>query len=120
MDSMILERGGIYLANLNPAKHDEPGKIRPVLVIQTDALNQVEHPTVVVLPLTTRLVDESFPLRYRIAARDHLLQSSDILCDQIRAISLSRIMSDHLTTLHLSELLEIERQVLAIIDIETT
>ncbi len=50
MDSMILERGGIYLANLNPAKHDEPGKIRPVLVIQTDALNQVEHPTVVVLP----------------------------------------------------------------------
>ena len=54
MGLMILERGGIYLANLNPAKHDEPGKIRPVLVVQANALNQVDHPTVVVLPLTTR------------------------------------------------------------------
>ncbi len=116
----MLERGGVYLANLNPAKRDEPGKVRPVLIVQSDALNQVQHPTVVILPLTTRLVDESFPLRYRLAARDHLHQSSDILCDQIRAISLSRITSDQLTLLHLSELLAIERQVLAIIDIETT
>ena len=115
----MLERGGIYLANLNPSKRDEPGKIRPVLVVQANALNQVEHPTVVVLPLTTALVDKSFPLRYRLDARDRLHQSSDILCDQIRAISLSRITSDQLTSLHLSELLEIEQQVLAIIDIET-
>jgi mRNA interferase MazF len=114
----MLERGGIYLANLNPSKRDEPGKVRPVLVMQANALNQVEHSTVVVLPLTTRLVDESFPLRYRLAARDHLHQSSDILCDQIRAISLSRITSTQLTALHLSEILEIERQVLAIIDCE--
>ncbi len=116
----MIERGGIYLANLNPTRRNEPGKIRPALVMQANALNQVEHPTVVILPLTTRLVDESFPLRYRLAARDHLHQSSDILCDQIRAISLSRITSDQLTSLHLSELLQIERQVLAIIDIETT
>ena len=116
----MLERGGIYLANLNPSKRDEPGRIRPVLVLQANALNQVEHPTVVVLPLTTMLVDESFPLRYRLAARDRLHQTSDILCDQVRAISLSRITSDQLTSLQLPELLEIERQVLAIIDIETT
>ena len=116
----MLERGGIYLANLNPTRRDEPGKVRPVLVVQANALNQVEHPTVVVLPLTTRLVDQSFPLRYRLEARDHLHQSSDILCDQLRAISLSRTTSDQLTSLHLSELVEIERQVLAIIDIEST
>ena len=116
---MMPERGGIYLANLNPTKGDELGKVQPVLVVQADALNEVEHPTVIVLPLTTRLVDESFPLRYRIEARDDLHHSSDILCDQIRAISLSRITSDQLTSLALSELLEIERQVMAIIDIKT-
>ena len=116
----MLERGGIYLANLNPSKRDEPGKIRPVLVLQANALNHVEHHTVVVLPLTNRLVDESFPLRYRLAARDHLHETSDILCDQVRAISLSRITSDQLPSLRLRELLEIERQVLAIIDIETS
>jgi len=115
----MLERGGIYLANLNPSKRDEPGKIRPVLVVQANALNHVEHPTVVVLPLTTRLVDESAPLRYRLAARDYLLETSDILCDQVRAISLSRITSNQLTSLRLQEILEIERQILAIIDIES-
>ncbi len=115
----MLERGGIYLANLNPTKRNKPGKVRPVLVVQADALNQVEHPTVVVLPLTTRLVDGAFPLRYRLAARDQLFETSDILCDQVRAISLSRVTSDRLTSLGLSELLEVERQLLAIIDIET-
>lgn len=117
---MVPERGGIYLANLNPNKGDEPGKIRPVLVVQADALNQVEHPTVIVLPLTSRLVDDSYPLRYRLTARDHLHHPSDILCDQIRAISLSRITSGQLTSLRMSEFLQIERQLLAIIDISAS
>ncbi len=114
----MLERGCIYLANLNPTKREEPGKVRPVLVLQAQALNDVEHPTVIVLPLTTRLVDEAFPLRYRISARDHLRESSDVLCDQIRAISLSRFTSEKLTTLALDELMQIEQQVMWIVGSE--
>lgn len=32
---MTLTRGGIYLAKLNPAKKDEVGKIRPVVVLNS-------------------------------------------------------------------------------------
>ena len=68
----MFKRGGIYLANLNPAKGFEPGKTRPVLVVQSDLLNSTEHKTVVVLPLTSQLVDEAFPLRFTINKQDNL------------------------------------------------
>lgn len=113
---MMLERGGIYLANLNPNKGDEPGKARPVAVMQTNTLNEIDHPTVIVLPLTTQLVDHSFPLRSRIKARDGLKQDSDILCDQLRSITGSRITSQKLTQLNLAELMQVEEQIKLILE----
>jgi mRNA interferase MazF len=50
-----IEHGGLYLADLSPRFGTEPGKTRPVLVIQTDLLNSVGHPSTWVLPCTTRL-----------------------------------------------------------------
>ena len=114
----VLERGAIYLANLNPNKGLEPGKVRPIVVIQNNALNEVEHPTVIVLPLSSQLVDQSYPLRLRLAARDNLQSDSDILCDQIRAIARSRITSEKLTQLSLVELLQMEDQLRIILDFE--
>ena len=40
---MTFEQYEIWLANLNPQIGTEPGKIRPVLVIQTDMLNKIPH-----------------------------------------------------------------------------
>lgn len=77
---MDLVRGGIYLANLNPSKGSEIGKIRPVLIIQSDALNSIKHTTVNILPLTTHLKDDTF-LRVRIQKCDQLNHDSDIVCD---------------------------------------
>jgi mRNA interferase MazF len=56
---MKVRRGVLYLADLNPRSGTEPGKVRPVLVIQTDLLNEVEHPSTWVLPCTTRLTGEN-------------------------------------------------------------
>ncbi|BBP45777.1 mRNA interferase [Thiosulfatimonas sediminis] len=112
-----LKRGGIYLANLNPAKGSEPGKVRPVLVIQNDWLNEVQHATVIVLPLTTVLVDDAEPLRFRLFARDKLQKSSDVLCDQIRALDLRRITSDCLTTLTSAELASIEQNLKQVLNL---
>jgi len=41
---MDIKRGWIYLADLNPRRGTEPGKTRPVLVLQTDMLNKVALP----------------------------------------------------------------------------
>ncbi|HCL27480.1 MAG TPA: type II toxin-antitoxin system PemK/MazF family toxin, partial [Candidatus Latescibacteria bacterium] len=55
---MSPQRGGIYLADLNPRRGTEPGKTRPVLVLQTDLLNGAGHPSTVVFPLTSRIIDD--------------------------------------------------------------
>ncbi|MGB5479092.1 MAG: type II toxin-antitoxin system PemK/MazF family toxin, partial [Thermoanaerobaculia bacterium] len=47
-----IRRGALYLADLNPRRGTEPGKIRPILVIQSDLLNEAEHPSTWVLPCT--------------------------------------------------------------------
>ena len=54
-----IRRGALYLADLSPRRGSEPGKVRPVLVIQTDLLNEVGHPSTWVLPCTTRLSGET-------------------------------------------------------------
>jgi mRNA interferase MazF len=105
---VALKRGGIYLANFNPSRGTEPGKIRPCVVIQTDLLNDEEHPSTTVLPLTTQLIDQAAPLRFRISARDGVRQDSDVMVDQLRTIDNRRIQGEQLTRLTAAEFAEIE------------
>jgi mRNA interferase MazF len=84
---MDILRGWFYLADLNPQRGTEPGKTRPVLVIQTDMLNTVQHPSTVILPITTQIQDDATPLRVRIPAGHPGFDiDSDIMIDQIRAV----------------------------------
>jgi len=111
-----MKRGEIYLAYLNPNKGKEVGKLRPVLILQSDFLNEVNHPTVIILPLTTQLIDNAYPLRYRISKRGKLRQDSDVLCDQIRSISIQRIKDDLICKVYDDEMIEIEKQVKLVLD----
>jgi len=111
----MLERGSVYLAKLYPSKGDEVGKRRPVLVLQNDVLTKDGHTTVIILPLTTQLIDNTYPLRFRVDVRDDLERESDILCDQIRAIDINRLESRKIASLDSSELQTIEEQVKAIL-----
>lgn len=86
------KRGSVWLANLNPGRGTEPGKIRPVLIIQSQALLDAEHPSTLIVPLTTRLIDDAEPLRLRITALSELDQDSDLLLDQLRAIDNKRLI----------------------------
>lgn len=92
--SMIstIKHGEIWLANLNPTRGTEPGKQRPVLIIQNQALLDIQHPSTLIIPLTTRLIDQAEPLRLRIKAHLQLKKDSDLLIDQIRAIDNKRLI----------------------------
>lgn len=114
----MFNRGSIYLAKLYPSKGHEPGKTRPVLVLQTNMLNHIGHTTVIVVPLTSQLIDGAYPLRYTINKRDKLLEASELLCDQIRAVDINRLLPDTLATLSVKEMLEIEQQILMILGFE--
>ncbi len=105
---MAYKRGGIYLANFNPSRGTEAGKTRPCLVMQSDLLNQAEHPSTTVIPLTSKLIDNAEPLRLRIKSRDLLNADSDIMLDQTRTIDNKRINSSALASLTNVEMIQVE------------
>lgn len=89
---MKIKRFEIWAADLNPQIGTEPGKIRPVLIIQTDLLNPV-HPSTVICPLTTVVEQESTILRVHLKKGEaNLDKPSDIMIDQIRAIDNARFL----------------------------
>jgi mRNA interferase MazF len=92
------------MANLNPGRGTEPGKTRPVLILQDQALLDVEHPSTLIIPLTTQLVEDAFPLRVRIKAQDALEKNSDLLIDQIRAIDNKRLIQGPITLIEKKQL----------------
>ena len=56
---MQVKRFEIWVADLNPQIGTEPGKTRPVLIVQTNLLNMVPHPSTIICPLTTSIQKES-------------------------------------------------------------
>lgn len=107
----------IWLANLNPSKGTEPGKIRPVAVIQTKLLNQVDHPSTLVCPLTTQLTQKKNILRVRISKGNFGLEKdSEILIDQIRALDNRRFL-ERIGNLGQQEIAELRSKVKAILDL---
>ena len=85
-------RGEVWLANLSPPRGTEPGKTRPVLVVQAQALLDAEHPSTIVVPLTTQLVENATPLRVRVPRSGKLRRDSDLLIDQLRAVDNRRLV----------------------------
>lgn len=117
MVSKMYKKGDIHIANLNPNKGSEVGQARPVLIMQSDYLNEIAHPTIIILPLSTKLIDNSF-LRYRIHKQNKLLPTSDILCDQIRSIDISRLSDNVIYSLTQNELQAVEEKVKIILSIK--
>ena len=115
---MPVRRGTVYLANSNPSKGSEAGKIRPCVVMQSDLLNEAGHPSTTVLPLTTQLVDDAEPLRYRLKARDLLDVDSDIMLDQVRTIDNRRFVNQELTVLSSQELAEVETRLRIVLGLD--
>jgi len=87
---MKIKQYEIWLANLNPSKGTEPGKIRPVVVVQTDLLNDV-HLSTLVCPITTNVRPDLSLLRVGLTKKQ-LPERSDILVDQLRAIDNKRFL----------------------------
>lgn len=87
---MKIKQYDIWLANLNPGKGTEPGKTRPVVIIQTDLLNDT-HLSTIVCPITTNIQPDINVLRVHLK-KSQLDQLSDVLIDQIRAIDNKRLI----------------------------
>ena len=87
-----LKRFDVWVADLNPRIGTEPGKTRPVVIIQTDLLNNT-HPSTIICPITTNIIQESEILRVNLSKSEAGLKTkSAILVDQVRAIDNKRLI----------------------------
>lgn len=111
------KRGSIWLANLNPGRGTEPGKIRPVLIVQSQALLDAEHPSTLVVPLTTHLIEDAEPLRLRITAQSDLDKESDLLLDQLRAIDNKRLIQGPLLQCTPEFMRRVDQALIEVLDI---
>ena len=92
---MEIRKWHVYLADLNPRFGTEPGKLRPVVVIQTNLLNEPGHPSTLICPLTTRTLPQSKWLRVHLEKGEAGLdEKSDILADQVRAVDNRRLRKE--------------------------
>lgn len=111
----VMRRGEVWVANLNPNKGGEIGKIRPVLILQDNHLTAQGLTTVLAAPLTTQLRREFEPIRVLIKTRDRLLADSHVMPEHTRAIDRKRIGEGPLTTLTKEEMAAVERSLLAVL-----
>jgi mRNA interferase MazF len=89
---MKIKQFEIWIADLNPRMGTETGKIRPVIVVQTDLLN-TEHPSTIVCPITTNVKPEAEILRVHLRkSKSGLKEDCDIMIDQVRAIDNKRLI----------------------------
>ena len=111
------DRGEVWTADLNPRRGTEPGKTRPVLVVQAQALLDAGHPSTLIAPLTTRLVNGAEPLRIRIPATGQLQRDSDALVDQLRAIDNRRLVRGPMARVSPRVLAQVGQALLEVLDL---
>ena len=111
------KRGEIWLASLDPHHGTEPGKTRPVLVVQSQALLDVDHPSTLIIPLTTNLTEGAEPLRIRIPLSAGLQQESDLLIDQLRAIDNRRLVKGPLAKLTPDLVASVDQAIIEVLDL---
>lgn len=90
---MQINQYEIWIADLNPQIRTEAGKSRPVLIVQTNLLNKISHPSTIICPITTNVQEDSDILRVHLKkGMANLNENCDIMIDQIRSIDNKRLI----------------------------
>jgi len=85
---MPIKRGHLYVIDFNPRIKTKPGKLRPALVLQSDLVNEAGYPSTIVIPTTTRLIENPGILRLRLKkGQGGLARDSDLLLGQLIAVA---------------------------------
>ena len=88
---MIVKRGDIQLADMNPTRGSEQAGVRPVLILQNDVINRFTT-TVLSIPMTTNLRRAALPSCVKIAKGEGGLANDSVaLCHQLRVLDKMRL-----------------------------
>jgi len=109
----LIKQYDIWLANLNPASGSIPGKARPVLIIQSDLLNNQLESTIV-CPITSNVIQEAKILRVHIP-KGQFDTESNILVDQIRTIDNGKLIQK-ISRLNYDQIKRIKKSLEVVLD----
>ncbi len=85
---MEIKRGHCYIIDFNPRVRTKPGKLRPAVALQSDIISEAGYPSTIVIPTTTRLIQDPGLLRLRIKiGQGGLERESDLLLGQLIAVA---------------------------------
>lgn len=114
---MIINKFEIWISDMNPGKGTEPGKIRPVLIVQSDTLHQLGHISTIVCPISSQKRGIS-KLRINVSQSEvnGLKKPSCVVVDQIKAVDFSRL-KEKIGTLEKEYHQEIKKALRLILDI---
>lgn len=112
-----IKRFDVWIADLNPQRGTEPGKIRPVVIVQTDLLNNF-HPSTLICPVSKNVYPKTDILRVNLAAKEAGLKvRSAVLIDQLRAIDNRRLIKK-LGTISRNSKTKLEDNLKVILDLD--
>lgn len=103
-----MDRGNIYLADLNPTIGSEVNKKRPIVIISNNISN-IYSEVITVIPITSN-ISKVYPFEALIKSNSvsGLSQDSKAQCQQIRTISKTRIIKPLLGKISVDEMEQIE------------
>jgi mRNA interferase MazF len=114
----MIKQYEIWIADLNPKIGTEPDKTRPVVVIQTNLLNKIPHPSTIICPITSNVKKDSEILRVHLEkGMANLFQDCDIMIDQMRAVDNKRLIKK-VGKLELDIIEKIQENIKIIIDLD--
>src|SRR3712207_5887220 len=88
---MTIHRGEIYFVDLNPVVGREQAGVRPVLVLSSDAINQLPLVVTVIVGTKGQNVRRDYPTNVRVPADESGLPLETVfLCFQIRSLDQKR------------------------------
>ena len=91
VNNVLVRRGDIFYADLNPVVGSEQGGIRPVLVVQNDVGNKYS-PTVIVAAITSQIDKAKLPTHVELESEEYGLEKdSVILLEQLRTVDKRRL-----------------------------
>lgn len=86
----MIQRGDIFLADLDPVTGSEQGGIRPIVVVKNDTGNR-NSPTVIAAAVTSNVDKTPVPTHVELIV-PQLPKDSMVLLEQIRTLDKSRLM----------------------------
>ena len=114
---MVFNQFDIWIADLNPQIGSESGKTRPVLIVQTNLLNEAEHNSTIVCPITTKVKKADLIRIFLDHKKNNLFEDCEIMIDQLRAVDNKRFIKK-IGTISSDKIKEVKASLKIVLDLD--